>query len=50
MSLKFPEELFVMAIKNNAKFEERLIFHFKIDMRNFTNFDPITRKSRKFAP
>ena len=40
MSLKFTEDLCVMAIKNDAKFEEELTCHFKIDMRNFTNFDP----------
>ena len=32
MSLKFTEELCV--------FEEELTCHFKIDMRNLTNFDP----------
>ena len=31
-SLKFTEELCV--------FEEELTYHFKIDMRNLTNFDP----------
>ena len=38
-----------MAVRNNAKFEEELTCHFKIDMRNLTNFDPSTRKSQKFA-
>ena len=38
-----------MAIKNNAKFEEELNCHFKIDMRNLTNFDSSTQKSKKFA-
>ena len=28
-----------MAVKNNAKFEEELTCHFKIDMRNWTNFN-----------
>ena len=28
-----------MTMKNNAKFEEELTFHFKTDMRNLTNFD-----------
>ena len=40
MRLKFTDELSVMTMKNDAKFEEELTCHFKIDMRNFTNFDP----------
>ena len=38
-----------MTIKNNAKFEEKLICHFKTDMRNLTNFDWSTQKSKKMA-
>ena len=49
MSLKFPEELCVMTMKNDKKIEEELTFRFKIDMRNLTNFDSSTRKSKKFA-
>ena len=49
MSLKFTGELFVMAMKNDAKIEEELTCQFKIDMRNLTNFDPSTQKSQKFA-
>ena len=49
MSLKFAEELCVMIMKNDAKFGEELTCHFKTDMRNFTNFDSSTRKSKKFA-
>ena len=49
MSLKFTEELCIMTMKNDAKFEEELTCQFKIDMRNLTNFDPSTRKSQKFA-
>ena len=49
MRLKFTEELCVMTKKNDAKFEEELICHLKIDMRNLTNFDSNTRKSKKFA-
>ena len=49
MSLKIAGELYVMAITNDAKFEEELTCQFKIDMRNLTNFDPSTRKSQKFA-
>ena len=49
MSLKFPEELCVMTMKNDTKIEEELTFRFKIDMRNLTNFDSSTPKSKKFA-
>ena len=38
-----------MTMKNNAKFEEELTFHFKTDMRNSTNFDSITRISKKIT-
>ena len=47
MSFKFTEELCVMTMKNNAKVEEELTFHFKTDSRNLTNFDSSTRKSKK---
>ena len=49
MTLKFTEELSVMKAKNNAKFEEELTFLFKIDMRNLTNFDSSSPKSKKIA-
>ena len=42
MSLKFTEELFVMTMKNDAKFEEELTCRSKIDIRNLGNFDPST--------
>ena len=38
-----------MTMKNNTKFEEELTFHFKTDMRNLTNFDSSTQKSKKIA-
>ena len=38
-----------MKMKNDTKIEEELICRFKIDMRNFTNFDPSTWKSKKFV-
>ena len=38
-----------MAMKNNAKSKEELTCHFKSDMRNLTNFDSNTRKSKKIA-
>ena len=49
MSLKSTEELCVMAMKNNAKFEEELTCYFKIGMKNLTNFDPNTWPSQKFS-
>ena len=49
MTLKFAQELCVMKMKNNAKFEEELTCHFKTDIRNLTNFDSSTRKSKKIA-
>ena len=49
MSLKIAGELCVMAMTNDAKFEEELTCQFKIDMRNLTDFDLSTRKSEKFA-
>ena len=36
-------------MNNNAKFEGKLTFHFKIDMRNLTNFDSSTGKSKKLS-
>ena len=47
MSLKFTEDLCVMTMKNDAKREEKLTF--KIEIRNLTNFDPSTWRSKKFA-
>ena len=35
MSLKFAEELFVMTMKNDVKFEEKLTCHFKIEFEEF---------------
>ena len=49
MTLKFAEELCVNTMKNDAKLEEELTGHFKTDMRNLTNFDSSTRKSKKIA-
>ena len=34
MSLKSTEELSVMTMKNDAKFEGELTCHFKVDIRN----------------
>ena len=44
MTLKFPEELCVVTMKNDTKIEEELTCRFKIDMRNFANFDPSTQR------
>ena len=49
MSLKLRGELYVLTMKNDAKFETELTCHFKIDMKNLTNFAPSTQKSQKFA-
>ena len=47
--LKLKGELCIMTMENDAKFEIELICHFKIDIRNLTNFDPSTQKSEKFV-
>ena len=49
MTLKLAEKLCFMTMKNNAKFEEESTCHFKSDMRNLTNFDWSTGKSKKIA-
>ena len=49
MSLKLKGEFCVTTMNNDAKFEIELTCHFKIDIRNLTNFDPSTQKSQKFA-
>ena len=49
MTFKFTEELCVMIMKNNTKFEEELTFHFKTDMRNLPNFNSTTQKSKKIS-
>ena len=49
MTLKFTGELCIMTIKNDAKFEEELTCQFKADMKNLTNFELSTQKSKKFA-
>ena len=38
MSLKFRENLWVMTMKNDAKFDKELSCHFKFEMRNLINF------------
>ena len=38
-----------MRMKNGAKFDEDLTCQFKSNMRNLTNFDLSTRKSKNFV-
>ena len=42
MGLKFTVESCVMAMKNDAKFEEELTCQCKIGMRNLARFVPST--------
>ena len=42
------EEICLMMLKRGVKFEEKLIFCFKND-KKLVNFDPNTKKSKKFA-
>ena len=49
MSLKFTGELCVMTKKNDGKFDKDMTCPFKTEIRNLTNFDPTTQKSKKFA-
>ena len=49
MTLKFTEKLCVIEMKNDTTIEEELTCRFEIDTRNFTNFDPSTRKSKQFV-
>ena len=38
-----------MTMMSDTKIRKELTGRFKIDMRNFTNVDPSTRKSEKFV-
>ena len=49
MTLKYTKKLCVVTVKNDTKIEKELTCHFKTDMRNFTNFDPSTQKSKRFC-
>ena len=49
MSIKFTEELYVMAMKNDTKTEEELTCRFTTDMRNLTIFDPSTPMSKNIC-
>ena len=48
MRSEFTQNFCIMRRKNSAKFDEDLTCQFKIDMRNFMNFESTTRKSQKF--
>ena len=45
----WAEELCVMTMMNNAKFEEELTCHFKNDMRSLTNFDSSTQSLKNLC-
>ena len=49
VSLKYTEDLCVMTMKNDAKFEEELTCPLKTDMKNLINVDWNTGKYKKFA-
>ena len=49
MSYKLTEELQVMTLKNDEKFEIEMTCHFEIYMRNLTNFDPKHPKISKIC-
>ena len=47
--LKSTEELPLMTLKSDAKFNEKLTCGFKYDMRNLVNFHPTTQTSENFT-
>ena len=49
MSQKSTEEVCVIALKNDAKFEEELTCALKNDMRNLAKFDILTLESLKIC-
>ena len=40
---------FLMALKSDEKFKEKLTCIFKHDIRNLVNFNPATQKSENFT-
>ena len=48
MSLKSTEEICVMTMKNDAKFEEKLTCCLENDMRNLANFHQSTQKCQNW--
>ena len=49
MTLKFTEELCVMTMKKNTKFEKELTCHFKTDMRNLRILTPALENLKKLV-
>ena len=49
VSVKLTEELCIMAVNNDVKFEEELTSRFKIDIRNLMNFDPSIWMSQEYS-
>ena len=47
--MKNTEVLCFTTLKSDAKFEEKLTFASKNDMRNLMNFHPTTQKSENFT-
>ena len=47
--LKSTEELSLMTLKSDVKFNKKLTCSFKHDIRNLVNFHPITRKFENFT-
>ena len=45
----YTEELFIMTLKSDTKFKEKLTCGFKYDMKDLVNFDPATQKSKSFT-
>ena len=43
MSSKFTGDLCVMTMKNDVKFEQKLMGQFKTDMRNLTILTPLLK-------
>ena len=46
--LKSIEELYLITLKSDAKFEEKLTWCLKNNIRNLENFYPSTRKSQNW--
>ena len=49
LAKKFIEQLNVMILKIDGKYEEELTCRFKIDIKNLTNVDSSSGKSKKFS-
>ena len=42
-------ELYIMTMKNDAKFEQELTSQFKVEIKNLTNVNPSNQNFQKFA-